>query len=635
MTSLKWSLLAVAALTMTALASPAAAATSAPSPLGLACAPYSGQTICSGQVRSFDGTSLDVDVTLPEGGGSHPLVVMLHGFGNSKHEWESVDDVADNGDKWHWNSHWFASHGFYVLTYTARGFHDRGPSQAWQPKTPSGDSAAASDPGAVIRLKSKDSELKDTQWLAGLLAAASPDLDRGRVAVTGGSYGGGESWLQATQPTWAVPGDPGHPLTLQVAVPKYGWTDLAYSLAPGGHGPDLFSASTGAPVSTDPRAQPLGVEKLSYLTGFYSLGLSEGRFEEGQPQPGTEPPYSTSAWNADITGAGDPYELFPGTRVERPLVAQARLGLTEYRSAYYQADAWAAEQASGHEVAVFSIQGWTDDLFPAVESFRQFKALKALDPLWPVEVAVADVGHPRAQNKPATWHRLNDRAWGFLQSQINGSHRQRTGVSSEETTCAGGAAPAHQLTARTPEELASGALTFSFAGASALNSPAGAADPNGPATDPVVGSQVPGVPGAGACRTSPGDAPAQYTVVTPPLGSDQVYVGIASVRVPYVLAGNTTAALAGRLWDVAPDGTTTLVTRGAYRIDAAWDGLAGSAVLPFFGNEWVFAAGHRVRLDLTLDDTATFRPTAAVSLAIDGPTLTLPVRSSGGSDQAG
>lgn len=627
-----WSLVGLAALSAATVLGPDADA-SAPAPMGLACAPYGDQKVCSGQVRSFDGTSLDVDVTLPQGGGGHPLVVMLHGFGSSKHEWESVDDVADNGDKWHWNSHWFASHGFYVLTYTARGFHDRGPDQPWQPKTPSGDSAGAADAGAVIRLKSKDSEVKDTQWLAGLLAAAAPDLDRNRVAVTGGSYGGGESWLQASQPTWAVPGDGAHPLTLQVAVPKYGWTDLAYSLAPGGHGPDLYASSTGAPVSTDPQAQPFGVEKLSYVTGFYGLGLLDGRFQEGQPQPGTEAPYSTSAWNADITGVGDPYEVGPGTRVERPLVAQARLGLTAYRGAYYQAGAWAAERAAGHEVAVFSIQGWTDDLFPAVESFREFNALKAMDPLWPVEVAVADVGHPRAQNKPAAWHRLNERAWEFLQSQIGGSHRRQTAVHSEATSCGAAAAPPHQLSARTPAELASGSLAFSFPGTAVLSSPPGAPDPNGPATDPVVGSQLPGLPGAGSCRTSPGGAPAQYTVVTPPLRSAEIYVGIASVRVPYVLAGNTTAALAARLWDVAPDGTVTLVTRGAYRIDSAWDGLAGTAVLPFFGNEWAFPAGHRVRLDLTLDDTASFRPTAAASLVIDGPTLTLPVRGSGGGGQ--
>jgi hypothetical protein len=59
-----------------------------------------------------------------------------------------------------------------------------------------------------------------------------------QVAVSGGSYGGRESWLQAAQQagrsTWTnFPGLP--KLHLQVAVPKYPWTDLAYSLAPNGH----------------------------------------------------------------------------------------------------------------------------------------------------------------------------------------------------------------------------------------------------------------------------------------------------------------------------------------------------------------------------------------------------------------
>ena len=81
------------------------------------------------------------------------------------------------------------------------------------------------------------------------------------------------------------------------------------------------------------------------------------------------------------------------------MIRQIRRGLTEFRGAYYQDEGW-SQQRDGRKVAVFSIQGWTDDLFPAVESFRMFKYLKRLDPRWPVELALADVGHSRAQNKP-------------------------------------------------------------------------------------------------------------------------------------------------------------------------------------------------------------------------------------------
>ena len=54
--------------------------------------------------------------------------------------------------------------------------------------------------------------------------------------MTGGSYGGIESWLQAEPGHLDVPARASTRqlpvLSLQVAVPKYPSTDLAYSLAP-------------------------------------------------------------------------------------------------------------------------------------------------------------------------------------------------------------------------------------------------------------------------------------------------------------------------------------------------------------------------------------------------------------------
>src|SRR4051794_28148118 len=81
------------------------------------CPTYGDQRICTAEVPSFDGTELDVDLTLParDSGGSRPLMVFLHGFGNNKREWESNTDEGDGADKFRWNSHWFSRHGFYVL----------------------------------------------------------------------------------------------------------------------------------------------------------------------------------------------------------------------------------------------------------------------------------------------------------------------------------------------------------------------------------------------------------------------------------------------------------------------------------------------------------------------------------------
>jgi pimeloyl-ACP methyl ester carboxylesterase len=734
---------AIAAGIFAALAACAPAFANDPQPNPFVNCPAYGDTrICSGSVPSFDLAPLDFDLTEPSsesGPGPHPLVIMLHGLGGNKHDWESTTDEGDGADKWHWNSHWFSKHGYYVLTYTARGHLDNGPSHPQtQPPTPSFSSF--SSPNGTAHLKSRDFEIKDTQWLAALAAAARPDLDTSRVAVTGGSYGGGESWLQASQPTWTFPvrcvdpasappecrdsnGNPnGAPsfepplarpvkaLELQVAVPKYPWTDMGYSLAPNGHpgpwpsdapcdessaddpcyasatqsaeknpdptdGSDACPPSQGPPEPSSTRAcNPLGVLKESYVQALADTSQSTVTFEcLTTVTPSEEFPAGSAAavpphcimpkppdapepvsWYQRSRVVGDPYD---DAGAEDPLVQQVRRGTTEFRSSYYQDREW-KKQVAGREVAIFSIQGWTDDLFPALESFRQFKYLKKLDARWPVALAIADVGHSRGQNKPATWHRLNDQAWQFAQSQIGGSHGQQTTVYSEPTTCVNDGDPANnvlasmRLTATTPEGLSNGRLTVTYQ-AGGTSSPGRAAnpadDPDNLTTEPIAGFLV--EPGE-HCRSSrAGAAPRRYTGVSQPLPSALTYIGLGTVKVHYHLLpadgapAPTTATLEARLWDVPPGapplgclpdqaqsapGCPLLVTRGAYRIDVpAYDTGDGTIHLPLFGNEWPLQPGHRLRLDLTQTDNPTWLPSNQPSaLTFDPPKLFLPIRES-------
>ncbi len=116
------------------------------SPLGLACADQHGVRFCQAQsptqsdptdtrTRSFDGVPIDADVTLPPasmGDGPFPAIAMLHGYGNSKTDFETED--VDGGKKQsdgsikvdtrfhHWNNVWFAQRGYVVVNSTARGF---------------------------------------------------------------------------------------------------------------------------------------------------------------------------------------------------------------------------------------------------------------------------------------------------------------------------------------------------------------------------------------------------------------------------------------------------------------------------------------------------------------------------------
>src|SRR4051794_11153839 len=311
-------MLAATALAVLAFASPAAAQ-SAPFD---SCPAYGDQRICTAEVPSFDGAPLDVDLTLPEGGGDrHPLMIFLHGFGNNKREWESLDDAGDGADKLRWNSHWFARHGFYVLAYTARGFRTADQPAEYQPPTPGGTSVSL--PSGTIQIKSREVEVRDTQYLASLVAGAFPDVDRDRVAVSGGSYGGGESWLQAADPVWDDFTAPS--LHLQVAVPKYPWTDLGFALAPNRR------SSAGTPDSPTGDGFPIGTAKKSYISGLFARGEQQGQFEVGtRTTPTEEGPINVPEWNARIVGVGDPYPAVD------PVIKQARRGLTEFRSAYYQ-----------------------------------------------------------------------------------------------------------------------------------------------------------------------------------------------------------------------------------------------------------------------------------------------------------
>jgi len=581
------------------------------------CPRYGDLRICTAQVPSFDGTPLDADLTLPAGkppsGGGHPLIVLLHGFANDKREWQSTNDTADGGDKRQWNSHWFAERGYYALTYTARGFRTDEASEPWQPATPAGSSASL--PSGTIQLKSRDAEIRDTQWLSALAAKAFTDLDRDRVVVSGGSYGGGESWLQSTQPDWTFPRsvDPSLPtLKLKVAVPKYGWSDLAYSLAPHGRG-DPYTAAAGRAGE-----QPLGVVKLSYVNGFFALGTSDGIFEAGTrtaPTAAGEGPISVPAWKARLADEGDPYDA---AGAEDPVVAQARRGLTEFRGSHYQ------DRPAGRRVAVFSIQGWTDDLFPAVESTREFLALKARDPRWPVSLAFADVGHPRAQNKPATWEWLNSQANAFVRANLDRAREGGSTVSSEETTCDGGTGA--RVSAADPRALATRSARFQLPGGS-LPPGSGTGDPDGVATDPVAGSQ--GGTQPERCRTSQAATWAgRYTALTEPLAAPLETVGLGEVRIPYTLAPAVSATVAARVWDVAPDGTARLVTRGAARLDPpAYDGPAGELRLGLFGNHWRVSAGHRLRVDLAQADEPAFRRSnLPATLSFTGAELLLPAR---------
>ena len=348
-------------------------------------------------------------------------------------------------------------------------------------------------------------------------------------------------------------------------MPKYPSTDLAYSLAPNGHGGgpalnDLYESSQGTPGQRRGRGQP----DRRPQGELHRPASSRSATRRGSSR---RAPPTTRRSRAPTTTARGRIPSPPGTRAPQagdptpdsdPIIHQIRRGLTEFRGAYYQDEGW-SQQVDSRKVAVFSIQGWTDDLFPAVESFRMFKYLKRLDPRWPVEVALADVGHSRAQNKPDTWHRLNDQACQWLQSNIDRSHEQQTTVSSEATVCGDHGAPQH-VVGRTPED--AGEREPRRSSIAPGGTQGDAARDRSERTRPPTRSPGDIVQPGEPCRQSNGPAVGGYTQYSPPLASTETYVGLGFVRIPYVWTGGGSGMLAARLFDAAPDGTELLMTRG-------------------------------------------------------------------------
>lgn len=124
----------------------------------------------------------------------------------------------------------------------------------------------------------------------------------------------------------------------------------------------------------------------------------------------------------------------------------------------------------------------------------------------------------------------------------------------------------------------------------------------------------------------------------PPLPTATTYAGIPTLRLSVVSdppgtgAGGPTTGVAAyqvdpKLYDVAPDGTATLITRGAYAEQlGAGAPRVHQARFDAFAFAHTFPAGHHARLTLSSADVAYLRPnTTAFQVALlPGSALDLP-----------
>jgi dienelactone hydrolase len=573
--------------------------------------------------------ALDVDIsrpTTPAPPGGYPLLFFMHGCcQGTKFDWERTNfDSA--GETWHNNNAWFASRGYVVVNYTARGFRSG-------PRGSTGET----------QLDSRAFEVNDFQYLAGLIADDSFfNVNPQKVIATGGSYGGGFAWLALTDPKWKSPG--GLDMKLAAVAPRYGWTDLGYSLQPNGH--HLQDPAHLPAVDGSDTLNPLGIPKQTWISVLFGSGFIGTTF----------PQYIVDSFFC--VQNPDPYETSPACQ---GTVQTTYPSFLSDRSAYYQ-NAWFDRIASdpGYRIPIFNAGTLTDTLFTAVESLRMSNRIQSIVPDYPIQQYFGDYEH-FTQNKAREWgdicgadHHVcafADYPGGNVDATPNGL--VRTGVTTRmnrfldhyvqptsdpsqpqptfDTTAslqvcpqnADATHPANEpgdtYTAPTFAQLAPYHLGFSMTGDQQTANDI-EPNPHGSNADPLANFTTNG----GRCPFTTAPAgPGVAVYETAPLAEQATMIGGTNISIDYNATSAAGLQLNSRLYDVFPDGTAVLVDRGPYRTTSP----SGTVSYQMMGNGWRFPAGHRIRVEVAQDDGGYLKPSSVPSTAtIHGVRISLHVR---------
>jgi X-Pro dipeptidyl-peptidase C-terminal non-catalytic domain len=158
-----------------------------------------------------------------------------------------------------------------------------------------------------------------------------------------------------------------------------------------------------------------------------------------------------------------------------------------------------------------------------------------------------------------------------------------------------------------------------------VSTPSPGPGPEAVETDPIANGGLPGT--TSGCRimsitTDPGVAAWTWSPSTPVTLAGAPVVGVT------VALNGTDAELAARLWDVDPaTGKQALITRAVYRLTAPAPGQVQNLAFELWPTAWELGAGHQLKLELTPDDSPTWRPdNLPATMTLTKVTLTIPVR---------
>jgi len=552
-------------------------------------------------------TTIDTRLYVPDNATARtpqPALLMTHGFGLTK----LSEEVAESAKL-------FARHGYVVLTYTAQGF---------------GDSSGC------ISLQSRTWDVKDARQLITKVLETKPYVKKDRkgavVGTVGGSYGGGiqlnlaeaDARVRAIAPgrtwntlqysldpnNWVVPGDPTgftHTLAKQ-GVFKKNWTSL------------FFASGTANPVG-----------------GLPPTGQQYGRCPQDKLTPEAAPGLACTGYRielcetfARLSATGD------ATDADRALIA----------------DSAGATQISRLRVPTLLVQGQSDTIFNLNDAVATYAALRRqrvpVQMIWnagghggystqPGECEMYDGSTDRTDQAALDDCYLTVRTLRFFDRWLRGVPDRSPGFSwyrdwapqrGKGASTRYGDAPAFPLP---------GARTFPLGSALRVTAgevvPGGVSIVNPPGGVPSAYSELSNFTGPGnnpgAGPVAPFEIPGQHADFTSaPFPTDVESVGVPSARLVLSHTAPTDLVVFGKVYDVAPDGTATLIHRliAPCRIPSA--ALAKPVDIKLLGFAHRFSKGHRVRLTLATTDTTSFNNPVpdVISIGLQGSSLTLPFR---------
>jgi pimeloyl-ACP methyl ester carboxylesterase len=571
-------LLGAAVATLLTLLSVGSASAAAPTPFGHACTPQNGVRFCpttdlASRPVSFDGTPLDVDVTLPPtGDGPFPTILLLHGLGGNKTSFEA----AAGGDQSYTN--WFfAQHGYAVVTPTARGFGNSCGAPA---------SRTAGCAAGWTRLGDMRYEVRDVQTLVGQLVdegVVRPDA----IGSTGISYGGGFSTMLAflkdrvrlpdgSYAPWTSP--KGTPISLTAAWPRWLWSN----------GEAIFTRNGRGPWSRT----PTGVEAQAYAGGIFAVAFS------GFVAPrGGELSSDITLWKSQL----DIGKFDASTRQ------------TLDNSYNYHGVAG----VSGTPSPLLLQSGWTDALFPVNQALGAYDHIRKQSPTAPVALQIGDLGHAPGANHLKDVAAFDAQGLSFFDAWLKGAgSKPAPGVVTAYTTVCPVLAPSGGGPYRASSFAGLARKTLRFGTTKSLKITSRGASAK------LAAELSPLAPSGSHCAVHTPDRGSKAVLST--VAKGQTLLG-QPVITGKVVAHGRSGQLDARVWDLnTATGKQRLVDRGAYRLK---DDEKGSFRFTLDGNGWRFAKGHRIVVELLGRDAPTYGPSpAAFSATLTKVRVALPAR---------